>query len=88
MEPIIVISVISALILLMLFIGAPMKPLQVIGQGLIKIMIGALFLFFLNSFGTYFGLHVPINIVTSIISGFLGIPGVAALAVIQLFILY
>ena len=64
-----------------------MKPLKFLGQGIVKIAIGALFLFFLNAFGSNFGIHVPINIVTATISGLLGIPGVAALAVIQIWII-
>ena len=87
MQPLLVISIIIALIIVILIVGTPFKPLRFIGQGFIKLMIGALFLFFLNAFGNYFGIHVPINFVTSAVSGFLGIPGVAALVVIQIFIL-
>lgn len=87
MEPIYVVSILGGLILLLLFIGAPLKPIRIVGQGLVKLMIGALFLFFLNAFGTTFGLHVPINLATSTISGFLGIPGVAALVIIQMIII-
>lgn len=45
------------------------------------------FLFCLNLFGESLGLHVSINPVTSGISGLLGIPGVAALIVIEKFII-
>ncbi len=87
MEPIIVLSILSGIIVLLLFVGAPIRPIKWIGQSLIKIMIGALLLFFLNAFGTMLNLHVPINLVTSTVSGFLGIPGVLALVVIQKYIL-
>lgn len=87
MEPIIVISIIGALILLLLFIGTPIKPIRFVGQGVIKILIGALLLFFLNAIGNQYGLHVPINFVTSAVSGLLGIPGLFALVVIQMWIL-
>ncbi|CAH0347744.1 pro-sigmaK processing inhibitor BofA family protein [Bacillus sp. CECT 9360] len=83
MEPIIVVAVIAGLILMLLLVGAPLKPIRFIGQGLIKIVIGAVFLFFLNALGNQFGVHVPINLVTASVSGFLGIPGVAALAAIN-----
>jgi len=63
-----------------------MKPLKFLGQGIVKVAIGALLLFFLNAFGSNFGIHIPINIVTATISGLLGIPGVAALTVIQIWI--
>jgi inhibitor of the pro-sigma K processing machinery len=86
MEPIIVISIIGALILLLLFIGTPIKPIRFVGQGIMKILIGALLLFFLNAIGNQYGLHVPINLVTSAVSGLLGIPGLFALVAIQMWI--
>jgi len=87
MEPVYIISIISVFIILLLFFGTPLKPIQFIGQGVMKILIGALLLFFLNTLGNQFGIHVPINLITSVISGFLGIPGIAALTVIQLYII-
>ncbi|MFC4324333.1 pro-sigmaK processing inhibitor BofA family protein [Litchfieldia salsa] len=87
MEPIIVISILGGLVLLLLLVGAPIKPIRLIGQGIVKIMIGALLLFFLNAFGSTLGLHVPINLATSTVSGLLGIPGLVALIVIERFIL-
>lgn len=87
MEPVIVISILGGCILLLLFIGTPLKPLKMIGQGVIKILIGALFLFFLNAFGNQFGIHVPINFVTAFISGFLGIPGLFTLVAIQTWVI-
>lgn len=83
MEPIIVISVLGVLILILLFSGAPSKPVRFVGQAAIKLLIGALFLFFLNVAGNHYGIHVPINFATSAISGFLGIPGLFALVAIQ-----
>ncbi len=87
MDPIVVISVLGGLILLLLIIGAPTKPLRLIGQSAVKILIGALFLFFLNAFGTSFGIYVPINIATAAVSGLLGIPGVFALVAIQTWVI-
>ncbi|MFZ3591687.1 pro-sigmaK processing inhibitor BofA family protein [Bacillus sp. DJP31] len=87
MEPTIVLSILGGIIILLLLVGAPIRPMRWIGQGLIKIIIGALLLFFLNALGTTFNLHVPINLVTSTVSGFLGIPGLLALVVIQKYIL-
>ena len=82
-----IISILGGLIVLLLLMGTPLKPIRTIGQSLIKILIGALFLFFLNAFGSQFNIHVPINLMTSAISGFLGLPGLAALVAIQLWIL-
>ncbi|MDQ0273891.1 pro-sigmaK processing inhibitor BofA family protein [Cytobacillus purgationiresistens] len=87
MEPILVISVIGVLILLVLFMGAPLRPIRFIGQGVMKLLIGALLLFFLNALGNQFGIQVPINPATAIISGFLGIPGLCALVAIQSYVI-
>lgn len=87
MEPITIIAVSGGLILILLFVGAPFKPARFIGQAVVKILIGALLLFFLNTAGNSFGIHVPINFATSAVSGFLGIPGLVALAAIQKYII-
>ncbi|MGP7819716.1 pro-sigmaK processing inhibitor BofA family protein [Niallia sp. 01092] len=82
-----IISIVVGLVVLLLIAGTPFKPLRFIGQGIIKLVIGALFLFFLNAFGNKYGIHIPINFATSTVSGILGIPGVAALVAIQKYIL-
>lgn len=87
MEPILVISILGGLILLLLFSGAPIKPLRFIGQAAIKMLIGALFLFFLNLALNRYNIHIPINLATSAVSGFLGIPGLFALVAIQKWII-
>jgi len=58
-----------------------------IGQGAMKLIIGALLLFFLNAFGSFVGYHIPINLVTTSVSGFLGIPGIALLIAVEQLIL-
>ncbi|WP_347548173.1 pro-sigmaK processing inhibitor BofA family protein [Pseudalkalibacillus hwajinpoensis] len=87
MDPILIIGLFVISIVLLLFIGAPLKPMRWVGQGLIKLAIGALLLFFLNTFGTPFDLHVPINPGTAAVTGFLGVPGLVALAAIELIII-
>jgi len=43
-------------------------------------------LWLLNSAAAFTGLYFPVNAVTVIIAGFLGLPGIAALALIQYFL--
>lgn len=86
MEPIVVIALLVGMIVVFLFIGAPIKPFRYVGQGVVKLLIGALLLFFLNVIGNQFGIHIPINFATSAISGFLGIPGLMALVAIDMWI--
>lgn len=87
MSSTLVITIMVALILILLIVGAPTKPMQFIGQAAIKFGIGVLLLFFINVFGGSIGLHIPINLFTSVIAGFLGVFGVASLAAIHWFIL-
>lgn len=87
MEPIIFVAIIAGLILVLLIVGAPLKPIRLLGQGITKLIIGAVFLFFLNTLGGQIGIHVPINFVTSAVAGLLGIPGVAALAAIDYWVI-
>ncbi|QPC48470.1 pro-sigmaK processing inhibitor BofA family protein [Mangrovibacillus cuniculi] len=83
MEPVLVIGIVCVAVVFLLTIGSSIKPVKWIGLGITKIIIGAIFLFLLNTLGSSVGIHVPINLLTSTISGVLGIPGVAALTVIQ-----
>ncbi|WP_320156932.1 pro-sigmaK processing inhibitor BofA family protein [Metabacillus indicus] len=87
MEPVYVFSILGGIIVLLLVAGAPMKSMRWIGQMMAKVVVGALFLFFINAFGTSIDLHIPINWTTAAISGLLGLPGVAALIVIKMVIL-
>lgn len=87
MDPILIITLISGLIIVLLLVGMSGKAFKWLGISLMKLAIGAIFLFFLNAFGNQFGVYVPINFATSAISGFLGIPGVAALTAIQLWVI-
>ena len=87
MDSLSIILIISGLVILLLMVAIPGRAFRWMGLSLMKLMIGAVFLFFLNALGNQFGIHVPINLITSAVSGFLGLPGVAALTLIQLWIL-
>ncbi|HLR61169.1 MAG TPA: pro-sigmaK processing inhibitor BofA family protein [Lentibacillus sp.] len=87
MSSTLVISIMVALIVILLFVGAPVKPMRFIANSTVKLGIGILFLFFFNVFGAAIGLHIPINLFTVIISGFLGLFGLTSLAAIHLFII-
>ncbi|WP_077329897.1 pro-sigmaK processing inhibitor BofA family protein [Virgibacillus siamensis] len=87
MSSTLVISIMVALIVILLFVGAPVKPMRFIAHSSIKLGIGILFLFFFNVFGGAIGLHIPINLFTVMISGFLGLFGVSSLAAIQLMLI-
>lgn len=72
---------------LTLFFLFKVKSLKWLPTIITKLAIGALLLFFLNLISGYFGLHIPINLFTSSIVGFCGIPGVVALGSLFFYIL-
>ncbi|MDL4839140.1 pro-sigmaK processing inhibitor BofA family protein [Aquibacillus rhizosphaerae] len=86
MDSTVVITSMVVLIALLLIVGAPIKPMRFLAQGTVKLVIGVLFLFFFNVFGASIGLHLPINIYTAVIAGFLGIPGLASLTALHIFV--
>ena len=47
---------------------------------------GFLCLFLLNTISGFTGVYFPINYVTVVIAGFLGLPGIGALALMQFFL--
>lgn len=84
---------ISLLIGLLLFIGIflllrmPKLLLGFVGAASVRIVVGLLLLLLLNVVGNQFGLYLPINIFTVVISSVLGIFGLTSLVAVQLFIL-
>ncbi|SHN32742.1 inhibitor of the pro-sigma K processing machinery [Gracilibacillus kekensis] len=81
-----IIAGILLLIAVLLIRGIPVNVVKSSGQIVMKVTIGILFLFFFNLFGASFGLHIPINFFTAIIVGLLGIPGIACLTALHVFI--
>lgn len=87
LEPKVVITVLLTLIAVLLVVGARFKALRFIGHAAIRLIVGALALFVINAIGGQFSIHIPINFITSLVCGFLGLPGAAALIVIDQYIL-
>ena len=80
----VIVAVLICFVLLGLF---NIKRLKWVPTTITKIAIGALLLFFLNLVSGSFGLHVPINIFTTVMVGFCGIPGIIALSSLFLFVI-
>ncbi len=72
-------------VLLLYLVGRVMVvPLRYIAKLIINGVVGGIFLWVLNVFGGFIGLHIPINPITALTAGFLGVPGVVLLIVLQL----
>ncbi|MCX7571917.1 pro-sigmaK processing inhibitor BofA family protein [Tumebacillus sp. DT12] len=63
------------------FLREPGRALFGLLRGMI---VGVVALFLINLVGASFGFHIGLNLVTALTAGILGLPGVAALVVIQL----
>ncbi|WP_017471639.1 pro-sigmaK processing inhibitor BofA family protein [Amphibacillus jilinensis] len=83
MQQIIIVAVVCIALMGLFHLPA----LKWMSTGFVKIVIGALMLFFLNILSGSFGLHIPINLFTAITVGFLGLPGVVALSSLHLFVI-
>lgn len=87
MEHSVFIAVIAGMIFLLFLVGTPFKPLKIVGRFSVKLIVGAVLLYIVNIVGGKYGLHIPINPSTTLVSGALGIPGIAALIAIQKWII-
>lgn len=58
------------------------KIVKLIGNGI----LGGIILFLFNFIGRYFGLGIAINPLNAIIVGFLGVPGVILLLILQIIV--
>lgn len=76
---VLVLSVIAMIIIAKIFSW----PLKKILKLIINIALGLVMILLVNVFGENIGLHIPFNIITALIAGTLGIPGVIALIIIN-----
>ena len=77
-------SLILPILLLCLLIRLMVLPIRLGWKILINSACGFLCLWLLNAISGFSGVWFPINAVTVITAGFLGLPGIALLAVVQI----
>ena len=75
-------AVVVAIYVLIKILAAPIKK---IFKLLINAVCGLVLLFIANFIGGFFNFAIPVNILTCIIAGAFGIPGVIFLGVVVLF---
>ena len=61
-------------------------PIKIVVKLVINGIVGAIALFVINIFGGFIGLTIGINPITALIAGFLGIPGIILLLLVQYFL--
>ncbi len=76
----------AGFLLLLLLLRLLSKPLRFILRICISTLLGGAGLLLLNTFGGALGVSLAINPVTALIAGALGLPGIAALLFIKLWL--
>ena len=78
------VSILIPLLLLTLVLKVMVLPVRWFWKLFVNSACGFLCLWLLNSISGFTGLLFPINAVTAAVAGFLGLPGIALLAILQL----
>ena len=77
------VSIFVPLALLALVLRVMVMPLRWFWKLFLNGICGFICLWLLNSVSGFTGLYFPINYVTALTAGFLGIPGIGLLAILQ-----
>ncbi len=80
----IVIAALFLLVIIFIVAQVIMKPIKLLWKLIINSAIGLVLLLLVNYGAAYFGFALPINIITVLVAGFLGIPGILLLVCFQL----
>jgi inhibitor of the pro-sigma K processing machinery len=79
----VVVAYVVGLLLLLLIGWLLITPIKVLLKFLANGVIGGIMLWLLNLFGSALGINVAINPVTALIAGFLGVPGIILILLLQ-----
>jgi len=80
----VIIAALFLLIILYMVAQVFLKPVKLLWKLLINSAIGLVLLLLVNYIGAFLEFSLPINIISVLIAGFLGIPGVLLLICLQL----
>lgn len=83
----IIIAAMFFLIILYIVAQVFLKPVKLLWKLLINSVFGLVLLLGANYIGAYFSFDIPINIITVLIAGFLGIPGIILLVCFQMLVM-
>ena len=74
----------AAAILLLFLLGKALAlPMRLIGKLILNGVAGGVALFLINRLGAKVGVNIGINPLTALIAGFLGLPGIVMLVLLQ-----
>ncbi len=79
----VLIAFVFAALLLYIIARLLLVPIRLIVKLIGNVFIGGVLLVLFNLVGSLFGLNVGINVITALVVGFLGVPGLVMLILIQ-----
>jgi inhibitor of the pro-sigma K processing machinery len=79
-----VMAALILIIIVMLFLYVVTGPLRLLWKLIINSLFGVLLLLITNFVGAYVAFALPVNIVTILVSGFMGVPGIILLIGVKL----
>ena len=80
------VTLLIPVLLLLVLIRVILLPIKVVWKLFINSACGFVCLWLLNWISGFTGILFPINIITAAIAGFLGLPGIGLLALVQVFL--
>ncbi|MGR6837241.1 pro-sigmaK processing inhibitor BofA family protein [Syntrophomonas erecta] len=83
----VIMAALFLLVILYIVAQVLMKPIKLLWKVLLNSAVGLILLLIVNYIGNYFDFSLPINIITILIAGFLGIPGILLLVCFQLLVM-
>lgn len=78
------VSIFVPLLLFCILLRLMLAPIHWMWKIFLNSGCGFICLWLLNTVSGFTGLHFPINAVTALIAGFLGLPGIGLLAIVQM----
>ena len=74
----------AAVVFVILLIKILSAPIRFIFKMALNALLGFVVLFIFNFFGDFIGLNIPVTLVSALITGFFGVPGVLFLVLLQI----
>ena len=81
-----VIGLIIIVFVLIIFFKIIKKPIRLIFKLLLNTLLGFVVLIVFNLLGSVFGFAIPISLISALVVGILGLPGLIILILIQIFL--
>ena len=81
-----ILAYLTCICLIFIFGRIFIVPIKKILKLIINSVLGGIVIFLINIIGANFGFHIGLNLVTSILIGILGFPGVVCLIIVKLLI--